>query len=292
MFDAILVPTDGSPEIDGALARAVDLARMDDATVHALYVADSGAEPVSSESQAQTTLRQALVARGNEATAAVREFTSDYDVEVVSDVLEGVPYRTILEYSQREAIDLIVMGTRGRSGGGDRRLGSTTERVAVVSEVPVLSVPLAAGATVPSSRYGLVDTVLIPTDGSDPAARAAERGIEFAERYGADVYLVYVVDTSTYDFEDTPRSILGLLKDGGQNAVDEIASLARDRNLQTTTDVLRGLPEAEILEYAAGIDADLIVMGTRGRGATPDQVLGSITGRLLRRSPIPVLTVG
>lgn len=291
MYEDVLVPTDGSPEIEAAIARAVDIARIDESKIHALYVADSGAEPVGGESQAETTLRQALVERGNDATEAVRDYAREYDVEVGTEVLEGVPYRTILEYSRRADIDLIVMGTRGRTVVEDRRLGSTTERVAVVSEIPVLSVPSAAGATVPESRYRLVDSVVIPTDGSDPAERAAEQGIQFAERYGADVYVIYVVDTTAYDFEDTPRSIVGLLKEGGQNAVDQIATMARDRNVQTTTDVLRGVPEAEILEYAGGVDADLIAMGTRGRGATPDQVLGSITGRILRRSSVPVLTV-
>lgn len=132
--------------------------------------------------------------------------------------------------------------------------------------------------------------VLVPTDGSDLADPAADLALDIAEQYGADVHAVYVVDTTTYGSEDTPRSSIGLLKEGGANAVEVVAE-ARDRNLPVTTDVVRGVPEAEILEYAAGVDADMIALGTRGRSATPNQVLGSITGRVLQQATMPVLTV-
>jgi nucleotide-binding universal stress UspA family protein len=163
--------------------------------------------------------------------------------------------------------------------------------VIALAGVPVLAVPPDDWA-VPDSQYGAYDHVLIPTDGSDAAERAAGHGLAVAERYGADVHAVYVVDTTTYGLEDAPRSVVGLLKEGGENAVEAVAAEARDRNLPVTTDVLRGVPEEELLSYADGVGADLVVMGTRGRAAGDDRLLGSTTARVLRRSTVPVLAVG
>ncbi|MBX0297837.1 universal stress protein [Haloarcula nitratireducens] len=153
-----------------------------------------------------------------------------------------------------------------------------------------MAVRLAEDGIVPESGYGMYNHVVIPTDGSDASERAADRALGIAERYSADVHVIYVIDTTTYGFEDAPRSIVGLLKQGGQNAVEEIETNARDLNLPVTTEVLRGIPHEKILEYASGVDADVIAMGTRGRTADTDRLLGSTTARIVRRSDVPVLT--
>jgi len=73
--------------------------------------------------------------------------------------------------------------------------------------------------------------VVIPTDGSDAAERAAEAALDIAEKYDAAVHTVYVLDTTIYDLEDVPRSIIGSLKEGGDNATETIADMARERDL-------------------------------------------------------------
>jgi len=115
----------------------------------------------------------------------------------------------------------------------------------------------------------------VATDGSDDAEAAAENGIEIAERYGADIHAIYVVDTAIYDLEDAPRSIVGLLKEGGRQATAAVAAEARERNLPAETNVLRGRPDEEIIRFADGVDADLIVLGSRGRGAAPTDCSGA-----------------
>lgn len=289
MYHDVLVPADGRPGTEGAVARALDLARTFDATVHALSVVDTGVEPRGLEAEEREELRGQLETRGREATVRIAERAAELGLEAARDVREGSPYRAILAYADEIGVDLIVMGTRGRTDA-DVRLGSTTERVIGLADEPVLAVPPRADAELPEPGYGAYDNVLLATDGSDPAGRVAEHGIRIAERYGADVYVVYVVDTSIYGLEDAPRSILGPLKQGGRTAVEEIAAEARDRNLPATTDVLRGVPEDALLEYADGVDADLLALGTRGRGANADPLLGSTTARLLRRTETPLLT--
>lgn len=164
------------------------------------------------------------------------------------------------------------------------QLGSTTERVLTLGNTPVLAVR-SNGEGTPAVGGISIDRVMTPTDGSD----TAEHGLAIAESHGAAVSIVYVVDTATYDLEDAPRSVVGLLKDGGTNAIEAIATDARGRGLSVTTDLLRGIPEEQLLNYAVGTNASLIVMGTRGRGLNSDRLLGSTTARVLRRSDRPIL---
>lgn len=291
MYENILVPTDGSRGAEGAIARAFDLARTGDGTVHVLYVVDTGSEPSGLATPEREELRQHSEKRGRQATARIQERATELGLDTVRVVREGVPHRGILDYVADNDIDLVVMGTHGLAGTERSRLGSTTERVITLADVPVMAVRLAEDTDVPESGYGMYDHVVVPTDGSEAAERAATQVLEIAERYGATVHVIYVVDTTTYGFEDAPRSIVGLLKEGGQKAVDEIATDARDRNLPVTTDILRGVPHEAILEYAEGVDADVIAMGTRGRTGDMDRLLGSTTARIVRRSDVPVLAI-
>jgi nucleotide-binding universal stress UspA family protein len=289
MYSTILVPIDGSDSAENALARALEFARTFDAAVHVLYVVDTGSEPAGIGRQQREELRHPAEAQGRRATAQATDRLTEHGLEATRAVLEGRPSETILAYAADHDVELVVMGTRSQSDRESIHLGSTTQRVIARADVPVLAVRSTEPAPAPESIS--YDRIVIPTDGSDAAERAAGCGLDLAETYGASVYVPYVIDTTMYDFEDTSRNLIGLLKTGGQHAVEEIAERARDRGLSVKTDVLRGRPDEELLEYAKGINGDLVVMGTRGRGGATGDVLGSTTARVLRRTTGPVLTV-
>ncbi|WP_265109958.1 universal stress protein [Halosolutus halophilus] len=291
MFRTVLVPTDGSAGAEATIAHATELAGAYGAAVHALFVVDTGAEPIGFADDDREDFYDSSERRGREATIRITNRAEERDLQAAREIREGVPYREILAYADDHDVDVIVMGTHGRTGADRVRLGSTTERVITRADVPVLSVRLMETGEAPEPGDGGYDRLVIPTDGSDAAERAAETALDVAEKYDADVHAVYVVDSTTYDLEDAPRSIVGLLKEGGNNATEAIADMARERGLDVGTDVLRGVPAAELLEYASGVDADLVAMGTRGRAVGSGRLLGSTTARVVRRSPIPVLTV-
>jgi nucleotide-binding universal stress UspA family protein len=144
MYDAILVPTDGSEGVDRTLEHAVEMARRYDATVHALYVVDRRFELAADEDREDLVER--LTDRGEEAVAAVAEAAEDAGVDAVTDVREGIPYKTILEYAAEADVDVIAMGTHGRTGR-DRlaHLGSVTDRVVENATVPVFVVNIGDG---------------------------------------------------------------------------------------------------------------------------------------------------
>jgi len=139
MYDAILVPTDGSEGVDRTLEHAVAMARNHDATLHALYVVDRRFELAADEDRED--LVEQLTDRGEQAVAAVAERATDAGLDVVTDVREGIPYKTILDYAEEAGVDVIAMGTHGRTGR-DRlaHLGSVTDRVVENATVPVFVV--------------------------------------------------------------------------------------------------------------------------------------------------------
>ncbi len=291
MFSTVLVPTDDSAGADATIGHAIKLGDTYGAAVHALYVVDTGSGPIDLSDDERASVRERSEGHGREATIRVTDRAEEHGIDAAREVREGVPYREILSYVADNDVDIVVMGTHGRTGADRVRLGSTTERVITRADVPVLSVRRPEDGEATPAAAVSYDRIVVPTDGSDHAERAAETALDLAEKYDAEIYAVYVVDPTTYDLEDAPRSIIGLLEEGGRNATEAIAELARDRGLDVQTNVRRGLPAEVLLGYASTVDADLVAMGTRGRAVGSGRLLGSTTARVVRRSTVPVLTV-
>lgn len=142
MYEQILIPTDGSDGVLEALDHGIDLAERYGADVHVLYVVDQR-QFLGAPDDVQTELRENLHAEGEAAVDAVEERLAEAALEATSAIRVGVPHTDILEYVDEAGIDMVVMGTHGRTGR-DRlsNLGSVTERVVKGSTVPVLVVDI------------------------------------------------------------------------------------------------------------------------------------------------------
>ena len=139
MYETILVPTDGSDGAETAAAHAIDLAEIHGAIVHALYVVDVRMSPISADMDHDEVV--ALVDEsGERPTAAVIDRAERAGVPSVEAIRLGVPHRVIREYAAEEGVDLVVMGTHGRTGIEHALVGSVTERVVRTLDVPVLTV--------------------------------------------------------------------------------------------------------------------------------------------------------
>lgn len=136
MFTNILVPTDGTENSRNALERAVTVADAFDATVHLLSVAPSrGGE------QKQDQLRSDPDDAADEAIRDASERLDREGIDYVTSVPEGEPDEQILAYADANPIDLIVMGTHGRTGLDRVLLGSVAEKTVRNAHVPVMTVP-------------------------------------------------------------------------------------------------------------------------------------------------------
>jgi nucleotide-binding universal stress UspA family protein len=140
MYDSVLVATDGSQGTTETLAHATSIARDNDATLHGLYVVDKRLY-LAADKANQDEVRQSLEEEGDVALDDIAVGGEEAGVEVVTNMEEGIPHKTITDYAEREGIDLIVMGTHGRTGR-DRlaHLGSVTERVVENTDTPIMVV--------------------------------------------------------------------------------------------------------------------------------------------------------
>lgn len=133
-------------------------------------------------------------------------------------------------------------------------------------------------------------TILIPTDGSEHAETAAEKGLELAKEHNAAVHVICVADTAPLGYLRLPgdaKSAEEAIEGQAEKFVNRIADQA-DSDLKIVTTVLSGPPETRILDYGDEIDADLIVMGTRGRGGVHRLAVGSVTDHVIRFGDIGV----
>ena len=280
MFDEILVPTDGSDCAQAAVGYAVDLARRYDARVHALCVADSRILENASHYERHKKERAAIA----EETCAD---LSAQGIEVERAVRTDVPHEAILRYARAHDVDLVVMGTHGRTGVERFLLGSVTEKVLRLSDVPVLTVK--GGAEDGTDPF---TDILVPTDGSEGALAAVDPALSLAGAYDATLHALSVADVKSLGPAVRTEPILDELLEAAEAAVEAVETRAREANVASAvTAVEVGYPYSEIRSYVEDHDVDLVVMGTRGRSGISRYLLGSVTEKLVRTSPVPVMTV-
>ncbi|GAB7008700.1 universal stress protein [Halorubrum trueperi] len=143
----------------------------------------------------------------------------------------------------------------------------------------------------------MYDRILLPTDGSPGVDRAIDHAIDAADRYGATLHVLYVVDSDVVnaysgdEFVDGAEGAEETLAERGRDALDAVASHAADAGVDAVTDLVYGTPHEEILRYIDDEDIDLTVMGSKTRSGDYRRMLGSVTERVSRRSNAPVSIV-
>lgn len=139
--------------------------------------------------------------------------------------------------------------------------------------------------------------ILVPTDFSDPAEAALRYAKALAEEFGSTLHLMHVVPEPyiyPWGTEISTMPLVDLLTSSETQAADRLKTLVDETGtlkgrVKTITAI--GTPVDKILQQVADDGIDLVVMGTHGRGAVGHLLLGSVAERIVRRSPVPVLTV-
>jgi nucleotide-binding universal stress UspA family protein len=141
-----------------------------------------------------------------------------------------------------------------------------------------------------------IERILCPLDLSDVSERALDQATGLARWYGATISALYVWPTVPLTISAThaPVTLTQLdpaTRRGLERELERFVASARQAGVQVNTLVAAGDPTLEILRQADETNADLLVMGTRGRAGLQRWVLGSVTEGVLRRAPFPVLTI-
>ena len=147
----------------------------------------------------------------------------------------------------------------------------------------------------------MYEKILVPTDGSETSEAAVEHAIGLAEKYGAEVHALYVVDTDSMSLslgaEQLDRIEQGHfgemteIKDRADSATGFVADRAKEHGLETVEHVSAGRPHSLIEDYVEDNDIDLVVMGSHGRSGIKRALLGSVAERTLRSVTAPVMVV-
>jgi len=145
-----------------------------------------------------------------------------------------------------------------------------------------------------TNRGPAYDTVLVPTDGSECARVGARHGVRIARAVDATVHAVHAVD-SGLGLTPVDLAPSGQRRDrqraAGEQILSGIADLGEEFGVPVTTELLEGTPAETITDTLVEGDIDFVAMGTRGRSNLERHLLGSVTERVVRTSPVPVLTV-
>jgi nucleotide-binding universal stress UspA family protein len=283
MYDSILLPVDEAAVESSLLYHAAELANWDDASVELLYVADTSRDSVTVAGDGDVV--DALVREGEDVVDEASGVLDSLGVEYTTSVEQGTPAKTIVDYAEHEGHDLIAMPTHGREGLSRYLLGSVTGKVVRLAPMPVLTAPIEEeGFEFP---YG---GLLLPTDGSDQALRAARHGLDFAAELGADVHVLTVSDDSLLA---SAGDVVGEGEGTAQAAVDEVVEAADVRGIDAvTTHVETGDPDEGILATVEAEGLDAVVMGATGRDGFDRVLLGSVAEKTVRQADVPVITVG
>lgn len=203
-------------------------------------------------------------------------------------VCEGHVTDSILALAASRQAGLIVMGTHGRHGFDHLLLGSVTEKVLRKAHCPVLAVcqprhdfvvPASSGDPVHLGK------ILFATDFSLHASHALGYALSLAQEYKSELTLLHAIEEipPSWDLSAVSANVVARLE-------KPIPPEARDRC--TIKSRLRiGRPYQEIVRFALETEADLIILGVRGRNALDLALFGSTTHRVIQQAPCPVLAV-
>ncbi|NYT19895.1 MAG: universal stress protein [Methanosarcinales archaeon] len=140
LYKKILIATDGSEKNKKAISYGIEFAKLSGAKLYVVYVVDTAAFASIPMDAGWEMMYELLETEGKDAAKTVEELAAKAGLDSESAVLEGHPSHEIIEFAKNNDIDLIVMGTLGKTGIDRFLLGSVAEKITRNSEVPVLVV--------------------------------------------------------------------------------------------------------------------------------------------------------
>jgi nucleotide-binding universal stress UspA family protein len=207
---------------------------------------------------------------------------------------DGHPVDVLLGAADNEQAALIVVGSRGVGANPALALGSTSLQVLHAAGLPVLVVPDRREGAGPAD--GLAPRpILVGVDRSEPAFAALDLAADVAGLVGGSLSVVEVIDyvppfplgpttaVTSEGEEQAPKRVMALVEAEAQDI--------RARGVGVQVVVRSGDPAPTLLQVADDVDADLVVVGTRGRGGPADLLLGSVARTVADRARRPTLVV-
>ena len=280
----ILLCTDGSAYSQVGYEYAAWLAQRLNATVEVLYVTDergeqaaqtadfSGSIGIDSYQQLLRELVEVESAKAkiNHQRAKIilhgaKQFLSDRRVDNIK-LTHETGFLVDLFHELEQDNDLIILGKRGENANfADEHLGANMERIVRSSHKPCLVTP---------RQFQPVNRVLLAYDGG----KSCQRAIQYLTQSSAfDDLELHIITVNTGNTEKA------------QQRLESARKIIETTQLNPVMQLLSGNAEAEIEQYIAGKNIDLLIMGAYGHNRIRHLIIGSTTAQMLRNSHLPVL---
>ncbi len=294
----ILCPTDLSDVAPRAFDHALALARFHRAEIELAYVSETllPGPVVPASYPPWAVLDPAVRGRLHSALETLARPAQAAGVPVRFGVYEGGVVAEVLARARGWPADLLVMGTHGRGGFERWVLGSVTEKVLRKAPCPVLTVPPPAAAPHAPGAV-LYRTIVCPVDFSEASLAALSHALKVAEESSAEITVLHVLEWLVEDEPgariagfDVPEFRRYLEKDAREKLHALVPPGVPD-GCRPREEVVGGRPWREILRVADERQADLVVMGVRGRNPVDMALFGSTTQHVVRGARCPVLVV-
>ena len=196
----------------------------------------------------------------------------------------------ILNYAEDKKIDLIMMGTHGRTAISHLLLGSVAERVIRLAKCPVMTFRR------DSKDLGEYQKILVPTDFSDHSKLALRYALEMASFYKSEITLFHTFEQQIHPafYASGIVSMFEIDSDLKKRANEAMATFRKELGkpaIKTNYVLAEGAAYHEIVEYTKKENFDLLVIATHGLRGLEHFLIGSTTEKVIRHAEIPVLAV-
>lgn len=292
----ILVAHDFSKCSSQALAHGIELAAKTGAALHFLYIeilyGDRHLKEAAAKTKAQL-LREKLKDAISVAVDKLGLKQADLPVTRYTVLRDIAAAPAIIQYCHDYHIDLVIMGTHGRTGFTRKLIGSVAEEVVRQAPCTVLTIreqvvfkPLAPN----------LNRIVVPIDFSDYSRATLRYALDLAKSFKARLNLVHVIEDRLHPafYSGGVFSIYDIDPEIETKVMAELRKLFKEvghDEVETEYTILSGSPAKEILHWMASRDADLLVIATHGLSGLERTILGSVTERIVREASCPVLTI-
>lgn len=280
----VLVATDFSAAGSSALPYATEFTKRYGANLYALHVRPSSVNPMTQPSTWQV-LEESAQAEIEVEKEMLRKSFPGLRPEVI--VEEGDLWTVMSSVIEKYSIDLLVVGTRGRTGMRKFFLGSVAEEIFRQAPCPVLTVgPHAPG----ESRKGTISEILYATDFSPSSALGSKYALSVAQEFEARLTLLHVIPKQDANDFVIPE----MVKDSCERLLHDLVSPESELWCEPRFMLEQGLPAEKILEVAHNSKADLIVLGVHKPAGFPGAATHmpfAIAHKVVAHAPCPVFTV-
>ncbi len=270
----ILVPIDFSKEAECAAKVAASIAKKTNSEIYLLHMLELPVNTIDPADMSGLRSEPQIIyfmKLAHQKFDKFKQLPFFKGIKVIESVQFHHAFAGIISESEKNNIDLIVMGSQGASGLQEMFIGSNTEKVVRRSNIPVL--------VIKKEKDDFdVKNIVFASDFSNECKKTFHKVINFANLFGAKINLLYI--NTIHNFNTTPA-----IESKIENFIKDFELGDYSRRIYNDISIEKG-----ILSYSRDIDADLIALNTHGRSGLSQLFNGSIGQELTNHALRPVIT--